>query len=214
MNQKMNEYTLVVADDHPMFLQGITSSLVASSVSISTLDVTSYVKLFELLEKREADVDLILMDLNMPGSNSESGIYYIRKLYPEIPLVVLSAHDTIDVKLKCLSLGASEFLSKSTDVDKLVDCIHAILNGEYQFPSQPKAHINTESTNKVSSLTPSQFKVLHLIADGHANKTIADILNISEKTVKNHISVIFNKLEVTNRTQAGNIFNSVDEPYT
>ncbi|MBE0380258.1 response regulator transcription factor [Pseudoalteromonas prydzensis] len=205
----MNEFTILIADDHPMFLQGITDALHKCALPLYIDSVKSYIELFELLDKSDSEVDLILLDLEMPGSTSDAGIYYVRRIYPEIPIVVLSAHDTIDVKIKCLSLGASEFLSKSMDVEKLVQCIVDIMHGEYQFPATPSRSANSDSVNKVASLTPSQFKVLHLIACGHSNKKIADLLQISEKTVKNHISMIFGKLDVTNRTQAGNLFNAV-----
>ena len=205
----MNEFKIVIADDHPMFLEGIKNSLMANCDSLFVADASDYIELFSLLEHESDDIDLILMDLHMPGAESEIGIHYIRKLYPEIPLVVLSAHDTIDVKLKCLKCGASDFLSKSLKVEDLVEKVQSILNGAYQYPISPngKGQLPEERSNHIDSLTPAQFKVLLLISDGHANKSIADKLNISEKTVKNHVSAIFDKLGVTNRTQASNLFH-------
>lgn len=205
----MSESRIIIADDHPLFLEGLKGALLAKSDNIHVLSVSSYLELFALLQNEIDDIDLILMDLNMPGASNEAGIFYIRKLYPEIPIVVLSAHDTIDVRVKCLESGASDFISKSMQAPELVSNIERMLNGEYQYPVQkPTNSGEDQSRDKITSLTPSQFKVLHLISSGYANKNIADLLDISEKTVKNHISAIFEKLGVNNRTQASNIFNN------
>ncbi|RDX37698.1 DNA-binding response regulator [Kangiella sp. HD9-110m-PIT-SAG07] len=204
----MNVHKIIIADDHPLFLQGVKNALTSKNVPLYIEEANSYVELFSLLEHDSDDIDLILMDLHMPGAESDTGIHYIRKLYPEIPLVVISAHDTIDVKINCLERGASDFFSKSLQVEELVNKIQSILNGDYQYPTVPNGKVGTidGSSGNIEKLTPAQFKVLLLIADGHANKAIAYKLKISEKTVKNHISAIFEKLDVTNRTQASNLF--------
>lgn len=203
----MTTAKVVIADDHPMFIEGIQSSLVTKVQQLHVLTATSYLDLFSVLEQESNDLDLLLMDLHMPGATNEAGIFYIRKLYPEIPIVIFSAHDTLDIKMSCLSNGASEFLSKSLQASELVDKVVEMLKGDYRYPQ-----INTQGfqrgteSNLVETLTPSQFKVLHLISNGYPNKNIASLLNISEKTVKNHISAIFEKLNVQNRTQASNLF--------
>jgi DNA-binding NarL/FixJ family response regulator len=200
---------IIIADDHPLFLEGLQGALLKKTSSVYVQTANSYLNLFSILEECGNEIDLLIMDLHMPGATNETGIYYIRKRFPELPIIVLSAHDGIDVRMKCLESGASDFLSKSSDVQELVSSIKQIINGEYQYPEtflEAPQKLVTE-IDKISLLTPSQFKVLHLIADGHSNKKIADILNISEKTVKNHISIVFEKLEVSNRTQASNLFN-------
>jgi DNA-binding NarL/FixJ family response regulator len=205
----MSEHKIIIADDHPLFLEGLKNALTSQADSLFIEEATSYVELFSILDHESDDIDLILMDLHMPGAESDTGIHYIRKLYPEIPLIVISAHDTIDVKINCLELGASDFFSKSLKVGDLVEKIQSILTGDYQYPAaqRNKANLLQDSSSNIEKLTPAQFKVLLLISDGHANKAIADKLSISEKTVKNHISAIFEKLDVTNRTQASNVFN-------
>lgn len=204
----MSEHKIIIADDHPLFLEGLKNALTSKMESLYIEEASSYVELFSVLEHDSDDIDFILMDLHMPGAESDTGIHYIRKLYPEIPLIVISAHDTIDVKINCLERGASDFFSKSLKVGELVDKIQSILDGDYQYPITPNGKLETldNAPTNIEKLTPAQFKVLLLISGGHANKAIADKLDISEKTVKNHISAIFEKLEITNRTQASNLF--------
>lgn len=203
----ITENRIVIVDDHPLFLDGLRNALLLKCSGLLVQSAGNYLELFSLLESEKDDIDLILMDLNMPGATNEAGIFYLRKMYPEIPMIILSAHDTIDVKLRCLQAGASDFLSKSIPVSELVHCVEKILEGSYQYPLRDQTAKKSDAdTDKIALLSPSQFKVLHLISNGHANKTIADLLQISEKTVKNHISAIFEKLEVSNRTQASRLF--------
>ncbi|AXV63780.1 DNA-binding response regulator [Pseudoalteromonas lipolytica] len=201
---------ILIADDHPLFLAGLKGALLSRLQETLIECADNYLALFSKLQMDDGELDAVIMDLNMPGATNVSGIYFLRQTYPEIPIIILSAHDTQDTRMECLQAGASEFLSKSIDINELVITLHRIFSGEYQFPTIDKLHslhaAHTTHYGKLASLTPSQFKVLHLMANGDANKTIADALNISEKTVKNHISAIFTKLEVSNRTQASKIF--------
>lgn len=205
----MSESKIIIADDHPMFLEGLEAAIIKQQPNVYIQAANNYLALFSVLDNDGDDIDLLIMDLRMPGATSETGLFYIRKRYPELPIIVLSAHDTIDIRMKCLESGASDFISKSIDVNELVTAIMEMLSGYYQYPNTTMYQKNNISAelDRLSSLTPSQFKVLHLISNGHANKNIADLLNISENTVKNHITAIFDKLGVTNRTQACNIFN-------
>lgn len=204
----MTENKVVIADDHPMFLDGLQNAIMRQNRDIFIETADSYLNLFSVLDHFDEDIDLLIMDFHMPGGQGETGIFHIRQRLPDLPIIVLSAYDTIDIRIKCLEAGASDFVSKSTNVEDLVGIITNILDGTYVYPNQLKKEASQSlSANKISTLTPSQFKVLHLIANGYANKQIAVQLNISEKTVKNHITAIFEKLNVTNRTQASNIFN-------
>ncbi|TPH17117.1 response regulator transcription factor [Litorilituus lipolyticus] len=202
----MQESRIIIADDHPLFLEGLSSAIIKNLTFTLVQTASNYLDLFSQLETDGEDLDVLLMDLKMPGANSEIGLLYIRQRFPELPIVILSAHDTIDVRIRCLEHGASEFFSKSTNVNELVAKIDQILNGEYRYPSSQTVD-NRNDDNRLRLLTLSQFKVLNLMSSGHTNKQIARELNIAEKTVKNHVSAIFSKLNVNNRTQASNLFN-------
>ncbi|WP_158678834.1 response regulator transcription factor [Pseudoalteromonas sp. T1lg75] len=201
---------ILIADDHPLFLAGLKGALLNRLENTYIEHADSYLALFSKLQEDDGELDLLIMDLNMPGATGASGIYSLRQTYPELPIVVLSAHDSQDTRQECLQAGASEFLSKSVDINELVSSLTRIFAGEYQFPTAvgvtPLPSAQQRHYELLASLTPSQFKVLHLMANGDANKQIASTLNISEKTVKNHISAIFAKLGVSNRTQASKIF--------
>ncbi len=200
---------ILIADDHPLFLAGLKDALLNRLQDTYIEHADSYLALFSKLQDDEGELDLVIMDLKMPGAAGASGIYFLHQTYPELPIVVLSAHDSQDIRLECLQAGASEFLSKSVDINELVATLMRIFAGEYQFPSaymSANMTAHNQQYERLKHLTPSQFKVLHLMANGDANKQIAATLNISEKTVKNHISAIFTKLHVSNRTQASKIF--------
>ncbi|WP_199528473.1 response regulator transcription factor [Pseudoalteromonas sp. bablab_jr010] len=201
---------ILIADDHPLFLEGLKSALQNRLHNTFIDHANSYLTLFSKIQNDDGELDVVIMDLNMPGAANVSGLYFLRQTYQEIPILVLSAHDSQETRAECLLAGASEFISKSIYIDELVSVLHDIFNGDYQFPNTNSLSTLPESLSKhfqqLSNLTPSQFKVLHLIANGDTNKSIAISLNISEKTVKNHISAIFTKLGVSNRTQACNLF--------
>lgn len=153
------------------------------------------------------DVDLVLLDLNMPGSLGLYGLVSLRNAFPAVPIAVVSGTDAPAVIGKAMALGALGFIPKSTAADRMRAAIEHILNGEPWFPdlgdTEP-AMTNEESelVERVSQLTPQQYTVLGLMRSGMLNKEIADELAISEATVKAHVSAIFKKLDVSNRTQA------------
>ncbi|WP_372873178.1 LuxR C-terminal-related transcriptional regulator [Shewanella sp.] len=195
-----SQFHIYVADDHPLYLEALAVGLegTLSGVRISKAD--NYLDLFEGISECIDDLDLLLLDLSMPGSTGFSGLYFLRRQFPELPIVVISAQDDVSIRNECLSLGAA-YLPKSTPPAAMYALVCDVLEGNFQRPKQsPPAH--DAGYKKLDVLTPGQFKVLHLIAAGCANKEIAQRLNISEKTVKAHVTAIFSKLGVKNRTQA------------
>lgn len=192
-------FHVMIADDHPLYLDALVNGLVSHLPGTQVSQANNYIELFDSLYLQVEEIDLLIMDLFMPGSSGYAGLSFLRTQFPTLPIVVISALDDLIARSQCIQHGAA-FISKSTAPTNIFKQVEQILDGSYQFPlTQIKSSIETINAKKIKTLTPSQFRVLHLIAAGHSNKTIADSLNISEKTVKAHISAIFEKLDVKNR---------------
>ncbi len=160
----------------------------------------------EFLE-RGSDVDLVLLDLRMPGTRGFSGLMYLRAQYPGLPIVVVSANDDPAVIRRCMEFGASGFIPKTLGVEVLRQAIGRVLQGELWTPpdvdlaSGPDAE-TAATIARLSTLTPQQVRVLMMLSGGLLNKQIAYELSVSEATVKAHVSAILQKLGVESRTQA------------
>ncbi|WP_337841566.1 response regulator transcription factor [Rheinheimera sp.] len=196
-------FQIVLAEDHPIYLDALSRSLQQAIAGLQVYQAADYLLLFELLEKYCDQLDLLLMDLSMPGSSGLSGLHFIRSRFPELPIVILSGHDDLAMRQLCLSAGASAFLSKAADSADVIHTISQLLQGDYQFPTAVQRQPEAGSAQlRIARLTPGQYKVFKLLAEGYSNKQIANQLGLAEKTVKVHVSAILEKLEVDNRTQA------------
>lgn len=197
---------LVIADDHPLFRDALRQA-VATVVPSATIDEAgSFEDLTALLEKA-AEVDLILLDLTMPGISGFSGLIYLRAQYPEIPVVIVSATDDGATIRRSLDFGASGFIPKRFGVDTLRDAILKVLDGEVWVPAESElaSAADPEMTklrDRLVTLTPQQVRVLMMLSEGLLNKQIAYQLGVSEATIKAHVSAILQKLGVESRTQA------------
>lgn len=197
---------LVIADDHPLFRNALRQA-VASVVSSAVVDEAgSFEELTALLEK-DAEVDLILLDLSMPGISGFSGLIYLRAQYPAVPVVIVSASDDAATIRRSLDFGASGFIPKRFGVDTLRDAIMKVMEGEIWVP--PDSDLNaaadpdmTKLRDRLVTLTPQQVRVLMMLSEGLLNKQIAYELGVSEATIKAHVSAILQKLGVESRTQA------------
>jgi DNA-binding NarL/FixJ family response regulator len=198
--------TIVIADDHPLFrgaLRQAISSLIPSSDIVeagSLEDLTAAIE-------RDREVDLVLLDLTMPGVQGFSGLLYLRAQFPEIPVVVVSAHGDPAVIRRAIEFGASGFVPKSLDTDQIGSALKAILSGGTWIPpdidlSASEDRETAELVRRLASLTPQQIRVLMMVSEGLLNKQIAYELGVSEATVKAHVSAILQKLGVDSRTQA------------
>ncbi len=202
-----NSYTIVIADDHPLFRNALFQSVHMAISGANLLEADSLDSLLLLLEK-ESDVDLLLLDLKMPGANGMSGLIHLRQQYSELPIVVISASEEPSIVKQVHRHGAFGFIPKSSDMRELLAALNQILEGEPFFPDdidswEDEALSETEALEeKIATLTPQQNKVLRMLNDGLLNKQIAYELNVSEATIKAHMTAIFRKLEVKNRTQA------------
>ena len=159
------------------------------------------------LAERGGDVDLILLDLSMPGVCGFSGLMYLRAQYPSLPVVVVSANDDPAVIRRCMDFGASGFIPKTLCVKAIREVIEKVLDGGVWAP--PDVDLSAKSDDhgaamlaRLASLTPQQVRVLMMLSAGLLNKQIAYELSVSEATVKAHVSAILQKLGVESRTQA------------
>ncbi len=168
------------------------------------LEAGSIAELQALLEK-SASPDLILLDLHMPGAHGLSGLIFLRGQYPDVPVVVVSASDDQQVIQKTKNHGANGFIPKSTPLEDLKTAILKVLEGENWWPVnfQPAESKETSDIEaRLATLTPQQFRVLGMISEGMLNKQIAYDLEVSEATIKAHVTATFKKLGVRSRTQA------------
>ena len=198
---------LLVIDDHPIVLEGLAALLVGanpSTVVITAADASSGIKLLDL----HPDLDVVLLDLRLPGLNGYAAIPEFGRLRPTLPVIVLSSsEDPSDVR-RAIALGALGYVPKSASRHALMLAIDLVLSGEIYVPpfiiGSASASAAKEETERSGNarLTERQIEVLAMLCQGMPNKTIAGKLNLSEKTVKIHISAIFKALNVINRTQA------------
>ena len=198
---------VIVADDHPLFRTAIKEALQASQGATTFLEANSFETLQALVDENQ-DVDLVLLDLHMPGVSGFAGLVYLCKRYPSVPVVIISANEDPLVIQRALAHGAAGFIPKSSDIKTITKAIGEILMGEIWAPISSQANLpgnnisELELAQRLAKLTPQQFKVLMAVSKGLLNKQIAYDMSISEATVKAHVTAIMNKLGVTNRTQA------------
>lgn len=199
---------LIVADDHPLFRNALIHAISNTFVTKATIETDSFEATCEALLEHP-DADLLLLDLHMPGNCGFLGLIQLRKQYPTLPIVVISASDDLDVIKRVMAFGASAFIPKSAHPAEIGKALSAVIDGELWVPPAIRSQVMNQQqhqpdldlASKVAELTPQQYKVLFYLTEGWLNKQIAYDLHISEATVKAHITAIFRKLGVTNRTQ-------------
>lgn len=201
-----NAFRLVIADDHPMFRGALREALAALYPQSEIAEVGTFDDLHALLDK-EADFDLILLDLTMPGARGFSGLIYLRAQYAGVPVVVVSGNEEAPIIRRCLDLGASGFIPKTLGVTAMRDAVATVLAGGSWAPPDINLSGRGDSESdailaRLSTLTPQQVRVLMMLSEGRLNKQIAYELSVSEATVKAHVSAILQKLGVESRTQA------------
>lgn len=203
----MAAYEILIADDHPLFRSALQQALTLGLGSEVRLREAASIAELETLLNRTADWDLVLLDLNMPGAYGFSGLVLLRGQYPQVPVVMISAQEDAAVVARSREFGASGFIPKSSSLETIQEAVRAVLDGDAWWPSniQDVAHVSPEAkaaSEGLASLTPQQFRVLTMVCDGLLNKQIAYELNVSEATIKAHVTAIFRKLGVRTRTQA------------
>lgn len=205
---------IVIVDDHPLFRGALSQALRSSLDRAEILEAGSLDELTELLGK-SAEIDLILLDLLLPGVQGLSGLLYLRAQHPEIPVVVVSATEDPQIIRRSIAFGASGFVPKSQPVDEIRSAVRRVLNGDVWTPpdvdmSVPADTETGDLLGRLATLTPQQVRVLMMLGEGLLNKQIAYKLGVSEATIKAHVSAILQKLGVDSRTQAVIAINKID----
>jgi DNA-binding NarL/FixJ family response regulator len=198
--------TIIIADDHPLF-RGALRQAVASIMPQARVMEASGMEDLNAALTQERDVDLILLDLTMPGVQGFSGLMSLRAQYPELPVVIVSATEEATVIRRAMDFGASGFIPKSIDIDSIGGAIQAVLAGDTWTPPDVDLSASEDAetadlVRRLGTLTPQQVRVLTMLSEGLLNKQIAYELGVSEATVKAHVSAILDKLGVDSRTQA------------
>ena len=198
---------IIIADDHPLFRAALRQAVSQAVPEAEVAEVES-IKALQAAVEQKPDADLVLLDLNMPGAHGFSGLVFMRGQYPGLPVVVVSGSEELQVMRRTIDYGASGFIPKSAPLPQITEAIQAVLEGDMWLPEgvaekleQMQAE-NTDFSDRLASLTPQQFRVLGMLAEGMLNKQIAYDLEVSEATIKAHITAVFRKLGVRNRTQA------------
>jgi DNA-binding NarL/FixJ family response regulator len=197
---------LVIADDHPLFRDALRQAVAGVVASAKIDEAGSFEELTALLDQ-DSEVDLVLLDLTMPGISGFSGLIYLRAQFPAIPVVIVSASDDGGTIRQSLDFGASGFIPKRFGVDTLRDAITKVLGGDVWVPADTDLSSATDPElvrlrDRLVTLTPQQVRVLMMLSEGLLNKQIAYELGVSEATIKAHVSAILQKLGVESRTQA------------
>ncbi len=197
---------LVIADDHPLFRGALRQAVAGVMPSAAIDEAGTFAELTALME-RDADIDLVLLDLSMPGISGFSGLIYLRAQFPAIPVVIVSASDDVGTIRRSLDFGASGFIPKRFGVETLGEALLKVMAGDVWIPADTDlaAAADPEMTrlrDRLVTLTPQQVRVLMMLSEGLLNKQIAYELSVSEATIKAHVSAILQKLGVESRTQA------------
>lgn len=203
-DERMKE--LLIADDHPLFREALRGVLARAFPDCAIHEAADLGALYSLIEQHP-DADLLLLDLDMPGASGFSALVHLQALHPQLPIVIVSAHDDPALMRRALDHGAMGYIPKSADAAMLSDALLSVLDGDTWLPDTVLSDSGAsaeerQAAARVRELTPQQFRILQMVADGQLNKQIAYELGLSEATVKAHMTAILRKLRANNRTQA------------
>jgi DNA-binding NarL/FixJ family response regulator len=198
--------TIIVADDHPLFRDALRQAIETLGGKYEVQMAGDFEAVENLVEETE-QIELVLLDLNMPGNNGLSGLLRLRTAQPGIPVVIVSASQEPGIVRRSLEMGASGYIPKSSTAEQIRTAIGAVLDGEIWVPASLDLNGTedrelAELIQRLQTLTPQQNKVLSMLGEGLLNKQIAYELGVSEATVKAHVSAVLLKLGVDSRTQA------------
>lgn len=202
---------ILIVDDHPLILEALRHVLRALDPEIEVLEARDTSEALGFAQA-QTDIDLVLLDLGLPGKAGLEALHELRSEQPDLPVVVLSATEDPDTVLGAVDVGAMGFISKATRNDVLVNALRIVLSGAVYLPPQLLQHRGTGAdreamrpsslTYRDVGLTDRQAEVLSLLIQGKSNKLICRELGLAEGTVKIHVTAILKALNVVNRTQA------------
>jgi DNA-binding NarL/FixJ family response regulator len=199
----------LIADDHPLFREALKLSVAQALPGMKVREADCVAALFAVLES-DHEVELLLLDLNMPGAQGFSALVQSRAHYPAVPVIVISGREDPDIVARTLAHGAAGFVPKSAPIASIVEALQTVSQGGIWAPdAELSFSVNAtlaegehDAARRIASLTPQQFRVLSMLCSGLINKQIAAELGVSEATVKAHMTAVLEKLGASNRTQA------------
>lgn len=207
MSKVKDKIEIIIADDHMMIREGLKQLLELDGTMKVIAETNDGEECLNLLNKK-IHPDILLLDINMPKKNGIEVLEYIKQNKIPVKVLILTVHNEVEYLLKAVDIGIDGYLLKDSSYDELKEAIDVIISGNtYIQPSLlPALNESMEDyaldKEKIECLTKRELDVLRLISEGCSNKKISDELTISERTVKNHISHIFRKIDVEDRTQA------------
>ena len=211
----MTQAKVVIADDHPLFRTALKQAVVDCMPDADIKEASSFSDLLIIIDD-SPDLDIIFLDLHMPGNDGFTGLTQLQNNHPDLIVIMVSSDENPDIMQKAINFGAAAFIPKSVDLATIAQAINTVLAGDTWLPINMPINNDTKLAQEhkklaqqLAQLTPQQYTVLSLVADGQLNKQIAGILNIKENTVKKHVSAILLQLGVYNRTQAGLVYQQL-----
>lgn len=191
----------LIADDHPLYRAALATTLGVEFAQADILESEDLGSSITTLAER-GNVDLLLLDLNMPGADGFNGLASIRKQFPAVPVVVISGSDQSKVVRQAAQFGASGFLSKTAKPAEICQCIDSVLAGDEWFSEEALAEEPESNLPELmEQLTPQQLRIFQMVASGMLNKQIAYELEITEPTVKSHVTSILRKTGLRHRKE-------------
>lgn len=197
--------TIIIADDHPLVREALGQALRQSMNGVEVIGAADLDGARQALAGRDS-VDLLILDLDMPGMDGFAGLAAIRASYPAVPVAIVSSTREPAVMRRAIEFGAAAFVPKSAAMETIASALQSVLDGEVWLPPEVEggdaAAMPDDFARRVAELTPQQLRVLTLLSKGKLNKQIAHELSVGEATVKAHVTAILKKLGVRSRTQA------------
>ncbi len=198
---------VLIADDHPLFRSALRHVIESLFAEQQIFEAGSLDEALALVTGRDLDLDVIMLDLRMPGSEGFSGLIALRSAVPDVPIIVVSASSSPEIMRDAIVYGAAGFIPKSFCKDEIADGVRRVINSEVFLPADvteaaERGDWRAPLRDRMATLTQGELRVLQLVACGKSNKIIAYELGIKESTVKAHITSILRKLRVHSRTQA------------
>lgn len=202
---------LVIADDHPLFRSAVVHAMGSLTTGCPPVEAPS-LKSLEDAVHAHPDIDLVLLDLNMPGARGFSSLVFLRGERPEVPVIIISSNAHPRTVRRAQQFGAAGFVPKSAPVARMIEAVRQVMAGGEWFPESAAENSDTDArlASQLAQLTPKQVRVLMCVADGLLNKQIAYELGLAENTVKVHVTAILRKLECNSRTQAALLLRSLE----
>jgi len=199
---------LLVVEDHALVREGLLATLKSLGAETQTIGVPDANEAIGVLENE--DIDMMILDLMLPGTKGQTFLPVVRRRFPTVPVVILSALDDADTVSRVMKAGASGFVSKSGSSGELLEALRAVLSGEIYLPPKLReltsrseiAQGEGKSLAQRFGLTAAQARVLELLAEGRSNRQIGELLGLTEGTVKIHVSAIMKAMNVSNRSEA------------